>query len=403
MLGVPVLTMEFAMGRAAQKSPLKMYQALKPGSKWGWHGYVCLLGNVMLMMFYTTVAGWMLQYFVDTARGVFVGLDTAAVEAKFGEMLASPGKMTVYMAIVVVLGFSIISIGIQKGLERVTKVMMMALIVLMFLLSLHSMTLSGGGAGLRFYLVPDFDRMREIGVGNVIVGAMNQSFFTLSLGIGAMAIFGSYIGKERALMGEAVRVSLLDTMVALCSGLIIFPACFAYGVDVNSGPALIFMTLPNVFNHIALGRFWGSLFFLFMTFAAFSTVLAVFENIVCCVGELTLWSRKKACLICCVGIFLLSLPCLLGYNLWSGVRPIAGHDILDSEDFMVSNVMLPLGSALFVLFCTVRYGWGWKNFMAEANEGTGLKVAQWMRPYMTYVLPVIVLVIFIIGLVGFFG
>lgn len=403
VLGVPVLTMEFAMGRAAQKSPLKMYQALKPGSKWGWHGYVCLLGNVMLMMFYTTVAGWMLQYFVDTARGVFVGLDTAAVEAKFGEMLASPGKMTVYMAIVVVLGFSIISIGIQKGLERVTKVMMMALIVLMFLLSLHSMTLSGGGAGLRFYLVPDFDRMREIGVGNVIVGAMNQSFFTLSLGIGAMAIFGSYIGKERALMGEAVRVSLLDTMVALCSGLIIFPACFAYGVDVNSGPALIFMTLPNVFNHIALGRFWGSLFFLFMTFAAFSTVLAVFENIVCCVGELTLWSRKKACLICCVGIFLLSLPCLLGYNLWSGVRPIAGHDILDSEDFMVSNVMLPLGSALFVLFCTVRYGWGWKNFMAEANEGTGLKVAQWMRPYMTYVLPVIVLVIFIIGLVGFFG
>ena len=403
VLGVPVLTMEFAMGRAAQKSPLKMYQALKPGSKWGWHGYVCLLGNVMLMMFYTTVAGWMLQYFVDTARGVFVGLDTAAVEAKFGEMLASPGKMTVYMAIVVVLGFSIISIGIQKGLERVTKVMMMALIVLMFLLSLHSMTLSGGGAGLRFYLVPDFDRMLEIGVGNVIVGAMNQSFFTLSLGIGAMAIFGSYIGKERALMGEAVRVSLLDTMVALCSGLIIFPACFAYGVDVNSGPALIFMTLPNVFNHIALGRFWGSLFFLFMTFAAFSTVLAVFENIVCCVGELTLWSRKKACLICCVGIFLLSLPCLLGYNLWSGVRPIAGHDILDSEDFMVSNVMLPLGSALFVLFCTVRYGWGWKNFMAEANEGTGLKVAQWMRPYMTYVLPVIVLVIFIIGLVGFFG
>ena len=403
VLGVPVLTMEFAMGRAAQKSPLKMYQTLKPGSKWGWHGYVCLLGNIMLMMFYTTVSGWMLQYFVDTARGVFVGLDTAAVEAKFGEMLASPGTMVVYMAIVVVLGFSIISIGLQKGLERVTKVMMLALIVLMLLLSFHSMTLPGGGAGLRFYLVPDFARMKSIGVGNVIVGAMNQSFFTLSLGIGAMAIFGSYIGKERALMGEAVRVSLLDTLVAMCSGLIIFPACFAYGVDVNSGPALIFMTLPNVFNHIALGRFWGSLFFLFMTFAAFSTVLAVFENIVSCVSELTLWSRKKTCLVCCIGIFLLSLPCLLGYNLWSNVRPIAGHDILDSEDFMVSNVMLPLGSALFVLFCTARYGWGWKHFMAEANEGTGLKVAQWMRPYMTYVLPVIVFVIFIVGLVGFFG
>ena len=401
-LGVPVLTMEFAMGRAAQKSPLKMYGQLKPGSKWGWHGYVCLLGNVVLMMFYTTVAGWMLQYFVDTAAGLFLGLDTAGIEAKFGEMLASPGKMTLYMGIVVVIGFSVISLGVQKGLERVTKWMMMALIVLIWVLAFHSMTLAGGSAGLRFYLIPDFRRMAEIGVGNVIVGAMNQAFFTLSLGIGAMAIFGSYIDKEHALMGEAVRVSLLDTMVALCSGLIIFPACFAYGVDVNSGPALIFMTLPNVFNHIALGRFWGSLFFLFLTFAAFSTVLAVFENIVCCVSEMTGWNRKKTCLVCCVGIFLLSLPCLLGYNLWQNVRPIAGHDILDSEDFLVSNLMLPLGSLIFILFCTTRYGWGWEKFMKEANEGTGLKVAKWMRPYMTYVLPVIVFVIFVIGLVGFF-
>ena len=394
--------MEFAMGRAAQKSPLKMYQELKPGSKWGWHGYVCLLGNIVLMMFYTTVAGWMLLYFVETAAGLFLGLDTAGIEAKFGEMLASPGKMTLYMGIVVVIGFSVISLGVQKGLERVTKWMMMALIVLIWVLAFHSMTLVGGSKGLSFYLIPDFRRMAEIGVGNVIVGAMNQAFFTLSLGIGAMAIFGSYIGKEHALMGEAVRVSLLDTMVALCSGLIIFPACFAYGVDVNSGPALIFMTLPNVFNHIALGRFWGSLFFLFLTFAAFSTVLAVFENIVCCVSEMTGWNRKKTCLVCCVGIFLLSLPCLLGYNLWQNVRPIAGHDILDSEDFLVSNIMLPLGSLVFVLFCTTRYGWGWENFLAEANEGTGLKVAKWMRPYMTYVLPVIVLVIFVVGLVGFF-
>ncbi|MCI6228357.1 MAG: sodium-dependent transporter [Candidatus Faecousia sp.] len=401
-LGVPVLTMEFAMGRAAQKSPLKMYGQLKPGSKWGWHGYVCLLGNIVLMMFYTTVAGWMLQYFVDTAAGVYAGLDTAGIEAKFGEMLASPGKMAFYMGIVVVFGFSIISLGVQKGLERVTKWMMMALILLMWVLALHSMTLSGGSKGLSFYLIPDFQRMADIGVGNVIVGAMNQAFFTLSLGIGAMAIFGSYIGKDHALMGEAVRVSLLDTMVALCSGLIIFPACFAYGVDVNSGPALIFVTLPNVFNHITLGRFWGSLFFLFLTFAAFSTVLAVFENIVCCVSELTGWNRRKTCLICCVGIFLLSLPCLLGYNLWQNVRPIAGHDILDSEDFLVSNIMLPLGSLIFVLFCTTRYGWGWEKFMKEANEGTGLKVAKWMRPYMTYVLPVIVFVIFVIGLVGFF-
>lgn len=402
VLGVPVLTMEFAMGRAAQKSPLKMYGQLKPGSRWGWHGYVCLLGNIVLMMFYTTVAGWMLQYFVDTAAGVYAGLDTAGIEAKFGEMLASPGKMAFYMGIVVAVGFSVISFGVQKGLERVTKWMMMVLILLMWVLAFHSMTLSGGSKGLAFYLVPDFRRMADIGVGNVIVGAMNQAFFTLSLGIGAMAIFGSYIGKGRALMGEAVRVSLLDTMVALCSGLIIFPACFAYGVDVNSGPALIFMTLPNVFNHITLGRFWGSLFFLFLTFAAFSTVLAVFENIVCCVSELTGWSRKKTCFLCCVGIFLLSLPCLLGYNLWQNVRPIAGHDILDSEDFLVSNIMLPLGSLIFVLFCTIRYGWGWEKFMKEANEGTGLKVAKWMRPYMTYVLPVIVFVIFVIGLVGFF-
>ena len=402
VLGVPVLTMEFAMGRAAQKSPLKMYGQLKPGSKWGWHGYVCLLGNIVLMMFYTTVAGWMLQYFVDTAAGVFTGLDAAAIEGKFMEMLGSPVKMTVYMGIVVVVGFSVISLGVQKGLERVTKWMMMALIVLLWVLAFHSMTLTGGSTGLRFYLIPDFQRMAEIGVGNVVVGAMNQAFFTLSLGIGSMAIFGSYIGKGHALMGEAVRVSLLDTMVALCSGLIIFPACFAYGVDVNSGPALIFMTLPNVFNHIALGRFWGSLFFLFLTFAAFSTVLAVFENIVCCVSELTGWSRKKTCFVSCIGIFLLSLPCLLGYNVWSHILPIAGHDILDSEDFLVSNLMLPLGSLIFVLFCTTRYGWGWEKFMQEANEGTGLKVAKWMRPYMTYVLPVIVLVIFVVGLIGFF-
>ena len=402
VLGVPVLTMEFAMGRAAQKSPLKMYGQLKPGSSWGWHGYVCLLGNIVLMMFYTTVAGWMLQYFVDTAAGVFTGLDAAAIEGKFMEMLGSPVKMTVYMGIVVVVGFSVISLGVQKGLERVTKWMMMALIVLLWVLAFHSMTLTGGSVGLRFYLIPDFQRMAEIGVGNVVVGAMNQAFFTLSLGIGSMAIFGSYIGKDHALMGEAVRVSLLDTMVALCSGLIIFPACFAYGVDVNSGPALIFMTLPNVFNHIVLGRFWGSLFFLFLTFAAFSTVLAVFENIVCCVSELTGWSRRKTCALCCGGMFLLSLPCLLGFNLWQNVRPIAGHDILDSEDFLVSNILLPLGSLIFVLFCTTRYGWGWKSFMAEANEGTGLKVAKWMRPYMTYVLPVIVSVIFVVGLVGFF-
>ena len=403
ILGVPVLTMEFAMGRAAQKSPLKMYEALKPGSKWGWHGYACLLGNLVLMMFYTTVAGWMLQYFVDTAAGVFEGMDTAAAEAMFPAMLSNPVKMTVYMGIIVFSGFTIISLGVQKGLERVTKWMMMALILLMWILAANSMFLEGGEEGLKFYLVPSLENMQEQGILNVCVGAMNQAFFTLSLGIGSMAIFGSYIGKDRALAGEAVRVCLLDTMVALCAGLIIFPACSAYGVDVKSGPALIFMTLPNVFNHIPMGRLWGSLFFVFMTFAAYSTVLAVFENIVSCVSELTGWSRKKTCLVCCIGIFLLSLPCVLGYNVWSNVRPIAGRDILDSEDFLVSNLLLPLGSLCFVLFCTTRYGWGWEKFMAEANEGTGLKVAKWMRPYMTYVLPVIVAVILVAGLVSFFG
>jgi len=403
ILGVPTLTMEFAMGRAAQKSPLKMYQQLKPGSKWHIHGYVCLIGCVILMMFYTTVAGWMLQYFVDTATGKFVGLDSAAVEGMFSSMLARPGTMAVYMGIIVFSGFIIISLGIQKGLERVTKWMMLALILLMWILAGNSIFLDGGMEGLKFYLLPSLSRMTDVGIGNVIVGAMNQSFFTLSLGIGAMAIFGSYIGKARSLMGESVRVCVLDTMVALCSGLIIFPACFAYGVDVKSGPALIFMTLPNVFNHIPMGRLWGSLFFIFMTFAAYSTVLAVFENIVSCVSEMTLWNRKKTCFVCCVAIFLLSLPCLLGYNVWSGIRPIAGHDILDSEDFLVSNLLLPLGSLIFIVFCTTRYGWGWDKFMAEANEGTGLKVAKWMRPYMTYVLPVIVGVIFVVGLFSFFG
>lgn len=402
ILGVPVLTMEFAMGRASQKSPLKMYQALKPGSKWRWHGPVCLIGNILLMMFYTTVAGWMLLYFIDTAKGSFTGLDSAAIDGMFGAMLADPTRMVLAMGFIVLTGFLIISFGVQKGLERVTKWMMSALIILMLVLAVHSLFLEGGGEGLRFYLVPSLTRMQEIGIGNTIVGAMNQAFFTLSLGIGAMAIFGSYIGKERSLMGESIRVCGLDTMVAFCSGLIIFPACFAYGVDVNQGPALIFMTLPNVFNHLPVGQLWGSLFFLFMTFAAYSTVLAVFENIVSCFSEMTGWSRKKTCVVCCVGIFLLSLPCLLGYNLWSDIHPIAGHDILDSEDFLVSNLMLPLGSLVFILFCTLRYGWGWDAFMAEANEGTGLKVATWMRPYMTYVLPVIVAVIFVFGLINFF-
>ena len=404
ILGVPVLTMEFAMGRAAQKSPLKMYGQLKPGTKWGWHGYVCLLGNVVLMMFYTTVSGWMLQYFVNTAAGAFAGLDTAGIEAKFGEMLASPGKMALYMGIVVVIGFSVISLGVQKGLERVTKWMMMSLILLMWVLAFHSMTLPGSSTGLTFYLIPDFQRMSGIGVGNVIVGAMNQAFFTLSLGIGAMAIFGSYIGKDHALMGEAVRVSLLDTMVALCSGLIIFPACFAYGVDVNSGPALIFMTLPKVFVNMAGGRLWGALFFLFMTFASFSTVIAVFENLLSSCIDNFGWSRKKAVLLNAAFILIASLPCVLGYNLWSGFHPFLGKDVLDSEDFIVSNLLLPIGSLVYLLFCVTKWGWGFDKFLAEANTGSGLKLPEsgvlktLFHIYFAVVLPILILVILVQGL-----
>ena len=402
IMGVPVLTMEFAMGRAAQKSPLKMYGALKPGSKWGWHGFLCLAGNILLMMFYTTVSGWMLSYFVDTAAGRLSGLDTEAVNAAFGALTADPVKMGAYMTIVVITGFGILTLGVQKGLERVTKVMMLALIVLMLVLAVNSCFLEGSSEGLRFYLVPDIGRMLDVGIGNTVVGAMNQAFFTLSLGIGSMAIFGSYIGKERALAGEALRVCALDTLVAFCSGLIIFPACFAYGVEVDAGPSLIFQTLPNVFNDLPMGRVWGTLFFLFMTFAAYSTVLAVFENIVSCVMELTGWSRRTVCLVCCFGILVLSIPCVLGFNIWSGFQLVPGKVVLDMEDFVVSNLLLPGGSLIFILFCTTRYGWGWDNFLAEANEGKGLKTAKWLRPYVTFVLPVIVAVILVYGVWSFF-
>ncbi|MGM9593157.1 MAG: sodium-dependent transporter [Candidatus Onthomonas sp.] len=401
ILGLPVMTMEFAMGRASRKSPVRLYQQLEPkGSKWHLHGYAAMAGNYLLMMFYTTVAGWMLHYFVDTAAGTFQGLDAAGVAGRFSEMLADPVSMVGYMLVVVIAGFAICSLGLQNGLERVTKFMMLALLAIIVVLAVHSVFMPGGSEGLAFYLLPDLERMGEIGYGNVIVGAMNQAFFTLSLGIGAMAIFGSYIGRERALLGEAVNVAVLDTFVAFTSGLIIFPACFAFGVQPDSGPGLIFITLPNVFNQMALGRLWGSLFFVFMTFAALSTVLAVFENIISCTRDLTNWSRKKACAVNLVLMILLSLPCALGYNLLSGFQPLgAGSTVLDLEDFLVSNILLPLGSLIFVLFCVSRYGWGWDKFVAEANHGKGLKVAAWMRPYMTYVLPVIVLVIFVLGLI----
>lgn len=401
ILGIPVMTMEFAMGRAGQRSPARLYQQLEPkGSKWHLHGYVAMAGNYILMMFYTSVAGWMLDYFVRTAGGRFVGADTDGVAAQFSQMLGDPLRMTLFMGIIVVVGFLVCSFSLQKGLERITKWMMVALLVIMVVLAINSVCTAGGSQGLRFYLVPDLARMKKVGIGNVVAGAMNQAFFTLSLGIGAMAIFGSYIGKERALMGESARVAALDTLVALCSGLIIFPACFAYGVQPDSGPSLIFITLPNIFNHMPLGRVWGSLFFVFMSFAAFSTVLGVFENIVSCTMDLSGWSRKKACLFNGILMLLLSMPCVLGFNLLSKFQPLGpGTGVLDLEDFVVSNLLLPLGSLIFIFFCTSRYGWGWKNFTKEANTGKGLKVQRWMRGYMCYVLPVLVAVILVLGLI----
>ena len=403
IMGMPVMTMEFSMGRASQKSPAKMYQELEPsGSKWHIHGIVAMIGNILLLMCYTCITGWMVQYFVDTAMGEFVGLDAAGIAAKFPEMTSDTGSMTVYTLLVVAMAAVICSFSLQKGLERVTKWMMLALLGIMIVLAIHSGTLEGAGEGLKFYLLPSWERFTEAGVVNVIVAAMNQSFFTLSLGIGAMAIFGSYLGKDRTLLGEAVNVGVLDTFVAFTAGLIIFPACSAYGVEAGSGPSLVFVTLPNIFNNLPGGRIWGSLFFVFMSFAALSTVFAVFENIVACLRDITGWSRKKACLITCVGLMVLSMPCVLGFTVLQQVK-IMGLSIMDFEDFMVNNILLPVGSLIFVIFCVSKKGWGWKNFTAEANTGKGLKIQKWMRIYMTYVLPVIIAIVFVIGLYNFFN
>lgn len=400
ILGLPIMTMEFAVGRASQKSPVKAYQALeKPGQKWHIHGYITLIGCYLLMMFYTTVAGWMLHYFYLTATGKFVGMNTEEVTGVFSEMLGQPLVMGFWMVVVVAMGILVCSLGLQNGLERITKVMMTALLLIMIVLALNSFAMDGAKEGLSFYLIPDWGRMKEVGVISTIVGSMNQAFFTLSLGIGAMAIFGSYIGKERTLLGESINIALLDTFVAITSGLIIFPACFTFGVDQTSGPSLIFMTLPNIFNHISMGRLWGSLFFMFLAFAAFSTVFAVFENIISCGMELTGWSRKKSSFVNLVLIILLSLPCVLGYNVWAWDGfAVLGGAVLDLEDFLVSNILLPLGALVYLLFCVTRYGWGWKNFKKEANEGKGAKVQDWMRVYLTYILPVIVLFIFGFGI-----
>ena len=404
LLGVPVMTMEFAVGRAAQSSPVLAYRTLGH-PRWRWHGWMSLAGCTVLMMFYTTVAGWMLTYFWLSASGAFQGLDTAAVGAKFGAVLSSPALQVGPMALVAAVSFAVLAVGLQDGLERVTKWMMLALLALMVLLAARCATLDGAGAGVRFFLVPDASSVAAHGGWRALVReAMSQAFFTLSLGIGSMAIFGSYIGRDHALPGEAVRVTALDTVVALCAGLIVIPACFAYGVEPTAGPGLLFVSLPNVFGGMPGGRVWGSLFFVFMSFAALSTVLAVCENIVACTRDLTGWSRPRASLICFAAVFALSLPCALGFNVLSWFHP-AGPDscVLDLEDFVVSNILLPVGALVYVLFCTCRFGWGWTRFTEEANAGRGLKLGPWMRVYCAWFLPVAVIAILLLGLWDKFG
>lgn len=399
ILGLPIVIMEFAVGRASRKSAAVSFDVLEPkGSRWHLTKYPAMAGNYILMMFYTTVGGWMLLYFFKMLMGDFTGLEAEAVAGEFNTMLGNPVLMGSFMVVVVLLCFGVCAMGLQQGVERITKVMMVCLLGLMVVLAVHSMILPGGGPGLEFYLKPDFGKMKEAGLGDAVFAALGQSFFTLSIGIGALAIFGSYIGKERSLTGEAVSVALLDTMVAFMAGLIIFPACFAYQIESTAGPSLIFITLPNVFNHMAGGRIWGTMFFLFMSFAAFSTIIAVFQNIISFATDLTGCSVRKAVAWNIVAIIILSVPCVLGFNLWSGFAPLGeGSTVLDLEDFILSNNLLPIGRMLYLLFCTSRYGWGFKNFMAEANEGEGIHFPAWARIYVSYILPLIVLGIFIQG------
>ena len=401
VMGVPVLTMELAVGRASRKSAILSYKKLeKPGQKWHIHGWFCLAGCYLLMMYYTTVTGWMVSYFGRFLTGAFTAEMTAeAVSGVFGTLLSSPGEMAIWTEIVVLLGFVVCSFGLRNGLERISKIMMMALLALIALLAVHSLTLPGAKEGMKFYLLPSVDSIRENGLGNLIVDAMNQAFFTLSLGIAAMEIFGSYMSEQHALAGEAVRICALDTFVALMAGTIIFPACFSFGVKPNQGASLIFETLPNVFVNMKGGRLWGTLFFLFMIFASFSTVLAVLENIISVCMDTFGWSRKKAALINGLLLAVLSLPCVLGFNVWSHVQ-LGGRGVLDMEDFAVSNLLLPIGSLVYLLFCVTKWGWGFDKYLAEANRGSGLKLSPKLKPYFQWVLPVLILLILVQGLLG---
>ncbi len=402
IIGLPILTMEFAVGRASKKSPVMAFKALeKPKQKWHLHGYASLIGNYLLVMFYSTVSGWMFYYFYLSLKGSFVGATSEAVKETFANMTSTPETMLFWMVLVVTIGIAVCAIGLQKGIEKISKIMMILLLGIIIILAINSILMDGAGEGLSFYLLPNVERMKEIGIIKTIVAAMNQAFFTLSLGIGSMAIFGSYIGKEKSLLGESVNIVVLDTFVAVSSGLIIFPACFSFGVNPDSGPNLIFLTLPNIFANMPGGRIWGSLFFLFMSFAALTTIIAVFENIISCVMDAFNISRKKACLINFFLIIILSLPCVYGF----GALPQrllsflgSGSTVLDLESFIVEAILLPLGSLIFLLFCVSRYGWGFKNYMDEVNQGEGLKMKKWMRPYLTYVLPLIVIFIFLFGI-----
>lgn len=404
-MGIPVLTMELAVGRASKKSALQAFKTLeKPKHKWHIHGWLCMIGCYILMMYYTTVSGWMSNYFVKFAAGTFKsGMTTEQVNSVFADMTASPSEMLLWMALTVIAGFIVCSFGLQKGLERISKWMMIALLILMVILAVNSALLDGGLEGIKYYLIPSVSRLAESNrsIFDVIVDAMNQSFFTLSLGIGSMQIFGSYMTKDNTLAGESARICVLDTFVALMSGMIIFPACFAYNVDVTAGPPLIFQTLPNVFVNMPLGRVWGALFFVFMTFASFSTVIAVFENLQANLMDNLGWSRKKASIANCIGMLVLSAPCALGFNLLSSVS-LGGKNILDMEDFIVSQILLPVGALIFLLFCVTKWGWGFDKYIEEANTGKGFKLPHWLKYYFRFVLPVLIIVIFVAGLVTFF-
>ena len=401
IMGLPVLTMELAVGRASRKSAVLGYKALeKKGSKWHIHGWVAIFGCCMLMMYYTTVSGWMVTYFFKFLTGSFKsGMTTEDTAQAFSNLLGDPKQMAFWMILTVVVGFLVCSRGLQNGLEKISKFMMTALLLLIVVLAVHSLTLSNAAEGVKFYLVPNTEAVAAVGLKNVITAAMNQSFFTLSLGVAAMEIFGSYMGKDHTLAGEGVRICALDTFVATMAGLIIFPACFSYNVEVNAGPSLIFITLPNVFINMSGGRIWGSLFFLFMTFASFSTVIAVFENIMSFCMDMFGWSRNKAALINCIVILIASLPCVLGYNVWSNLHLIGGRDVLDSEDFIVSNLLLPIGSLIYLLFCVTKWGWGFEKYCEAANTGDGIKISKKLKPYFQFILPILIVFILIQGLI----